>query len=1268
MLSKSHGSKLKAKEIKIKLEEEEGSEDTNYFIWKVNPSFKDIKSSIAIAKTIFIVSLLVFIISSIYMSTSNLTISMGVGIIILTLFIITFHDQFFSLSSIFSYSFRKFSSFDPFEKIIFWQEKDNPTIVYLSNKQDLTHVALRIFKIEILPENVHAAIDTFVRSLSEGSSLTPYSYQVVQNPYYVKRSMSKDIAIGSQESIETFIYFSVYYMTKGILREDKRELSKYKLDQITNKLKSDFVSNFHHYRVALLSGIRLLNAIRTHFIRDNGTYQKREKEIENNNFNENNRSIIVAKLLFCSSLILTCDYLLFVHNISFGLILLFNMSLIGIICILWWRELLFQVSKRQLVNNKDIRLIDPFADVNFFHFKKIPDSIFLLVDNTLLINRKMLNLHYASPPAYGSADKFYQALMSQKIPFTYTALNTPLSFYRFYKEGFKYLRQDIIDRLVYDKRYRLETTQDELNWLNKRSGIWRTTLLLSTSSYKLVDSLKVEYIRELEKKLQSDINLLKSTFHMNFLNYKLVELQKRKLVSGYLCETIKNKFSRLNGTHLNYILFQGKILVNLTRIADILKKGVETRIAAEFNTPLHLQNFITIGHTVNTEVLEEEIPFGFLLDQLNNLLITNGTSKSRELASMKIVSELMKANVPSIIFDFNGTWSKLIAYFKDSRYEKDLLYFKLGSTFTLDPLHSDIPYDKNNPAFLEYMYISYALAFKKDERTVDMFRTTIQKHPDMDLPSLNLEILNQREWEKKPLNSTLTSLFSDFSQEDLTRFFSSHKGSNGSISPLKFITNEKTVVIDLSISNDFRKQLFFTFIIISKILHYTRNSHEFVPKVLVIPHIDLYFDNYYIEQRKNYGIIDTFLDPLVQGGFGLVFSANQIYYLHSNFYTVINNFLTFRATDKRDIAVLKNQMNLQELVGRGYYSSSRNNTYQIDYLINLKDDEVIAKRSDIYQPFPAKISWATLKDIDLLKAEDIIHFMREQGYDLKSAEQQILQQAKQTIFEKDLGSYFLYLEEIQKFLEQLKTVDQIGNLYKSKITGELKQYIAPKAKKRHYTNPEIVKLVDRLFNILVKHGYLVENHPKKASGSEAIRTSYSVGEQLDRAIEDYYQIRAGREVFVDVLEKGSKELVDYKKVFQEQDRTYIIRKKNLKEAFAREFSDLYWVIFKAHSYINHKEYRNALKIQHNLIKKYLMNVYKNFYNADYIVTTKDLEKFITEISKDPDILFTQEELQEYLEQYQIINFDEQNLKELAIEMYTYYSQFFEKIQLYINKV
>ncbi|MEE9377442.1 MAG: hypothetical protein V3V33_05355, partial [Candidatus Lokiarchaeia archaeon] len=71
-----------------------------------------------------------------------------------------------------------------------------------------------------------------------------------------------------------------------------------------------------------------------------------------------------------------------------------------------------------------------------------------------------------------------------------------------------------------------------------------------------------------------------------------------------LSKCLKNHLFRLNGSHLNYVYFQGKNLIEVAKIASEFKKGIDTRIAAEFNTPLQLKNFITIGQTINTEFLE----------------------------------------------------------------------------------------------------------------------------------------------------------------------------------------------------------------------------------------------------------------------------------------------------------------------------------------------------------------------------------------------------------------------------------------------------------------------------------------------------------------------------------------------------------------------------------------------------------------------------------------------------------------------------------------
>ena len=269
-------------------------------------------------------------------------------------------------------------------------------------------------------------------------------------------------------------------------------------------------------------------------------------------------------------------------------------------------------------------------------------------------------------------------------------------------------------------------------------------------------------------------------------------------MSGFLCEVLKNKFFTRSGTHLNYIYFQGKTLMKLKEIAQDLKKGIETRIAAEFNTPLQLENFITIGNTINTEFLEEEIPLGFTVEQLKTLLIANGTTKSRDILAQKIVSELVTANVPTIIFDYSGNWSKIIKYFESSRYENDFLYFKLGQTFNIKMFHSGIKDDPNNIDYLNYFFDAYALAFKKDDRTMESLKNAIFNNPDLNLASFHLRFKNQQKWEKNNpvMEAIVSTLFNDFSQQTISFFYTPENPEN-TIAFQDMICDDKTVIIDL---------------------------------------------------------------------------------------------------------------------------------------------------------------------------------------------------------------------------------------------------------------------------------------------------------------------------------------------------------------------------------------------------------------------------------------------------------------------------------------
>ncbi|MFX1599720.1 MAG: hypothetical protein ACFFB6_03915, partial [Promethearchaeota archaeon] len=636
--------------------------------------------------------------------------------------------------------------------------------------------------------------------------------------------------------------------------------------------------------------------------------------------------------------------------------------------------------------------------------------------------------------------------------------------------------------------------------------------------------------------------------------------------------------------------------------------------------------------------------------------------EKRDAISMKIVSELIKANVPSLVFDFTGDWAKLYNYFEDSKFKKDILYFKYGSAFIIDPTKSDVPYDPQNTEYLKYLYDVFALALKKDERTVEIFRNIIQKNPDMDLGSICIALQNQREWEKTSISDSLLSLFSDFTQDDLTFFQPIHEDN---IVANYFVKNKKTVIVDLSVLRELKKKIFLTFILLAKIIHYVKNETDYYKKFIVVPYIDIFFDAYFLDLKRNYDKVDIFLNPLIEKNFGLIFSAHQIHYLHTNFLLYFNNLIALKTTDNRDISMLRNFMNLQELEGVGYYTRSRNQTYQILYLKNMKDNEVLIRRDDIDQPFPAYIDWKEIQEKDPLSYEDIVIFMKRRGFDLENTERKILENAQKTLFEIDLGHYIIYLKEIIKFLDEIKTIDQIGNLYKHKLKTQLKEIIYPKISQKTSKKEHIKRVRDELLNTLIKHGYLVEDHPLRASGSEALRTSYSVGERYREALDDYFQTkgRTQTDMQVQILEKAT-ERPDLENIFKVNPRKYIVPENKLKLALVREFSDFNYDIFTIYSYINREDYKNALKIEHGIIKKYLMNVFRHFYNVESVVIA-DLNEFLTVLEDIKGFPFSKQELIDYIDKYQVLNLDGENLELLAKEIYQFIYNFLIKIQYYI---
>ncbi len=105
------------------------------------------------------------------------------------------------------------------------------------------------------------------------------------------------------------------------------------------------------------------------------------------------------------------------------------------------------------------------------------------------------------------------------------------------------------------------------------------------------------------------------------------------------------------------------------------------------------------------------------------------------------------------------------------------------------------------------------------------------------------------------------------------------------------------------------------------------------------------------------------------------------------------------------------------------------------------------------------------------------------------------------------------------------------------------------------------------------------------------------------------------------------------------------------------------------SYINHGRYEEAYKMEHDLIKKYLFNVYRHFYNVDQLRTPNNLRSFADCLASVKDFPFTEPELINYLEQeyHQVLELGGLALQEKTKEIYRHVTNILMKIKNYISE-
>jgi len=194
---------------------------------------------------------------------------------------------------------------------------------------------------------------------------------------------------------------------------------------------------------------------------------------------------------------------------------------------------------------------------------------------------------------------------------------------------------------------------------------------------------------------------------------------------------------------------------------------------------------------------------------------------------------------------------------------------------------------------------------------------------------------------------------------------------------------------------------------------------------------------------------------------------------------------------------------------------------------------------------------------------------------------------------------------------------------------------------------------------------LVENHPKRAGGSEAIRTSYAVGLQYQEALQDYFETKENvrSDIIVDVIEKNTTTDSNLLNVFHEKTNKEIIDKKKYQEILHTQISEAMWNLFQMYSSNNKNNFVDSLNIGENIIPEFFSNLYESYLQTCRIThpEIKDLTLFLNYLIKNELLPFSKQDLQQYLRQTKEISFDSSNIEKRAIELYDIISEFLGKL-------
>jgi hypothetical protein len=976
-----------------------------------------------------------------------------------------------------------------------------PDILGIRSSNGRRLILKKFFKVTALPTNLRGNFSMFVKQLA--SARASFSFQIVHAPaivqegvvesalpkgvrprdwreFEVEKDAEWSIPRDHEEKWTTSVLFSTSVTARGYLHTKFgiRDLWK-RVDANAASLEAAFVANYHHAKLEPVVGPDLAHAAQGLFPGPVAQSPKAFKtHLRPADLVKAGPAFLWLYLVWNLTITYLPEFLawIIISSVAF-------FTIIGLIPALW------PVAS----GAGDAVYYNPWGKQRFYclrRYARTARGILCLREGTRRASTAgMAVFGHIALQGYADPTKWFRSVLASKVPILYQWEATPVSF-----ESFRSIaKKDFASEHVAE-RAEEETVPDQETFLSYYGGFWLANGMIGTRyDYDLPDLLSPEIFIAPRKACTQQLRDLCSVTLNSFRDCGLVRLRAQLMRAGVSIMSAHAIHGWESGSGICQFLIAGSTFAPYVQLMPDLKRGLETCIPAEFNTPTNLDNYVILGNGLNTEILKEEGPAG-LSEQCmaSPVVVIGGSPHERAAVIQKVALELLSRGEGGIALDSTGAWTGLARATKLSGLWQKVTIQVAGQDFWADPF----ALAKVTPGFADALCDAFTLIFAWNDTQREFLYEAIYKVEEGSLElnavvhALEMVLAERAKFSGDPVLSVMNTLVAGKN----SLFF---RSGAANFPAGTWARSNNLVILDFSPLPEPQQSvarievyLYFAFLAKTGNLSTRIYLDDAEQVVTAVKHMNLH--------------LERFAQHFTLGNLPIVAGLGRPASTFPSFLELFDAAVCLQVRNKRDLHAIADIMAMDDKAEGGMYSEQRKSSYQIEFVQQLRPGWAVVKRSDRPEPFPivlhleevARLPPVLPGDARVESAPVIASPGASDGTPAKGR--------TTTLIEHDLGPLAGLAAEVLDFLQAAASAQDLngGPVSHKLLADQLLYKLQPAQFKFKMSQKAAMDVRNRLLDTLAAADYLRATYRKTPGGGETGATCYDITPKYLEAQED----------------------------------------------------------------------------------------------------------------------------------------------------------------------